>query len=144
MPEKKDEGLKLLKDIRHISHRIEELQEDIDRTYSMLTSTTIKPKDVDVQTSSDPDPLATKMSSIIEYKEQLLEFQSELCRKKKIVLSIIKSMELEEQRMLTIRYIEGLTIEKVAEALNRSSYYHTWELLNKAEEHFCQIYSENY
>ena len=53
MADKQDEGLKLLKEIRSINRMIDELQMQIDEIYSMLTSTTVKPKEVNVQSSGD-------------------------------------------------------------------------------------------
>lgn len=144
MADKQDEGLKLLKEIRHITHMIEELQEELDKTYSMLTSTTVKPKEINIQTSGDPDPLATKMATILEYQEQIQTYQANLCEKKKKVISILQLMDIEEQRMLNIRYLKGATIEQVMNEMHRSSYYHMWEALHKAEDHFCNIYAEKY
>ena len=144
MADKKDEGLRLLKDIRHIEHLIETLQEDIERTYSMLTSTTVKPKEMNVQSSGDNDPMSTKIINVLEYKEKLENYIDDLCKKKEKVLDVLKQMDSEQQIMLTLRYIEGKTIEEVSEELNRSSYYHTWEVLHKAEEQFCEIYASGY
>lgn len=143
MADKKDEGLRLLKDIRHIEHLIETLQEDIERTYSMLTSTTVKPKEMNIQSSGDNDPMSTKIINVLEYKEKLENYIDDLCKKKEKVLDVLKQMDSEQQIMLTLRYIEGKTIEEVAEELNRSSYYHTWEVLHKAEEQFCEIYAQS-
>ena len=49
--DKQDEALKLLKDIRHINGMIMRLQEQIDEIYTALTNATVKPKEIDVQTS---------------------------------------------------------------------------------------------
>jgi len=144
MSDKKDEGLRLLKDIRRIEHLIETLTEDIERTYSMLTSTTVKPKELNVQSSGESDPMSSRIITVLEYKEKLEEHISNLCAKKNLALDILKQMDSEQQIMLTLRYIEGKTIEEVSEELNRSSYYHTWEVLHKAEEQFCEIYASGY
>jgi len=142
MADKQDEGLILLREIKSINRMIEELQEQINNVYSMLTSTTIKPKDVDVQSSGDNDPMSTRMCQILEYQEQLQLYQSELCAKKLLALKTIQQMNIERQQIIIMRYYKGLTIEEIAEALNRSSYYHTWEIVHQAEEEFCNIYSK--
>jgi len=143
MADKQDEGLKLLKEIRSINHMIEELQMQIDGIYSMLTSTTVKPKEINIMTSSDPDPMATRMCKILEYQEQLQNYQSELCAKKLLALKIIQQMNIERQQIIIMRYYKGLTIESIADELHRSSYYHTWEIVHQAEEEFCTIYSNS-
>ena len=137
---KQDEGLKLLKDIRHIEHMIEELQCEIDRTYSMLTSTTVKTKEIDVMTSTPHDPMGERMATILEYQEELQNYQKMLCEKKSIAISILRDMCYDQQVLLILKYLKGRTIEEIAEELGRKSYYHTWEVLHKAEEEFCNIY----
>lgn len=138
---RQDEGIKLLKDIKNISRLIEQLQEEIDKTYTMLTSTTVKPKEVNVQSSGSTDPMADKMIQILEYQEQIESYQLELCAKKSIAIQTMRSMEYKNQELLILRYLKGNTIEQVAEILGRGSYYRTWEALHKAEEEFCEIYS---
>lgn len=138
---KEDEGLKLLKDCRNITHQIESLQEQIDSIYSMLTSTTVKPKEVDVQTSGASDPMADNVIKMMEYQQKLENYQADLCKKKSKVIDIIVRMDVKEQQLLTIRYLKGRTIEQTAEDFDRS-YYRTWEALNKAEENFCKLFSK--
>lgn len=140
--DRQDEALKLLKDIKSINRMIEELQMQIDEIYSMLTSTTVKPKEVNVQFSGDADPLATKMCKILECQEELQKHQTELCERKSKAIKIIQQMDIDNQSIIVMRYFRGLTIEEIAEELHRSSYYHTWEVVHKAEEEFCDIYSK--
>lgn len=140
--DRQDEALKLLKDIKSINRMIEELQMQIDEIYSMLTSTTVKPKEVNVQSSGDADPLATKMCKILECQEELQKHQTELCERKSKAIKIIQQMDIDNQSIIVMRYFRGLTIEEIAEELHRSSYYHTWEVVHKAEEEFCDIYSK--
>lgn len=139
---KQDEAIKLLKDIRHISHIIEVAEEEISRLYTALTSTTIKPKEVDVQTSINLDPLGDKMAKIIEYQENLKRYHFELLTKKGIALDILKTMDAEEQEILLLRYFKGLTVEATAEELNMS-YFGAWKKLNRVEEQFCELYAKN-
>lgn len=139
MGEHKNEALELLKSIRRITEMIEELQEEIARIYAMLTSTTVKAKTVDVQTSLPEDPMGTRVAEIIEYQEQLENYQKELCNKKCQVLITLKNLDVEEQRVLLLRYFKVMSIEKVAEEMEWS-YYWTWQKLHKAEESFCEHY----
>lgn len=143
MNNKKDEGLKLLKSIRTITHLIEETQEQIERTRAVMLSTTQKVKSVNVQTSTPADPMADTMIKILEYEETVQKYLGELCEKKKLVINVLLQMSVESQELLTIRYLKGRTIEQTAEEVNRSSYFHTWEALHKAEEEFCNIYEKS-
>ena len=138
---RQDEAIKLLKDIRHIYHIIEIAEEEISRLYTALTSTTIKPKEVDVQTSINPDPLGDKMAKIIEYQEKLKQYNMELLEKKGTALDILKQMTAEEQEVLLLRYFKGLSVEATAEELDMS-YFGAWKKLNRVEEHFCEIYAK--
>ena len=101
--DRQDEALKLLKDIRHINHLIEQLQEDIDKIYTSLTNTTIKPKEIDVQVSLPSDPMADKIAQAVEYQNLLQEYQAELIKKKTIALNIIKQMDIDKQQLLLLR-----------------------------------------
>lgn len=137
--DKQSEGLRMLKDIKNLNHYIEELQEQIDNIYTILTSTTVKPKDINIMTSSDPDPMSTRMAKILEYQEKLQEYQTELCARKVIVLELIRSMDIEEQRVLCLRYLQGYSVEYIGELIGYT-YRWTWEKLHKAEEHFIELY----
>ena len=138
---KQDEAIKLLKDIRHISHLIEIAEEEISKLYTALTSTTIKPKEINIQTSGNIDPLGDKMARIIEYQEKVAQYHIELLSKKEKALDILKRMDAEEQEILLLRYFKGLTVERTAEELNMS-YYGTWKKINRVEENFCEIYAQ--
>ena len=138
---KQDEAIKLLKDIRHISHLIDIAEEEISKLYTALTSTTIKPKEIDIQTSGNIDPLGDKMARIIEYQEKVAQYHIELLSKKEKALDILKRMDAEEQEILLLRYFKGLTVERTAEELNMS-YYGTWKKINRVEENFCEIYAQ--
>lgn len=139
--DKQDEALMLLKNIRHITRIIEELQMQIDATYSMLTNTTVKQKQVDVQTSLPSDPMADKIISLIEYQETLQEYQMQLIGKKDLALGIIRQMDIEKQRVLLLRYFRNYSIEEVGEKVGYT-YRWAWEKIHQAEEDFISIYEK--
>lgn len=141
MADKQDEGLKLLKEIRSINHMIEELQMQIDEIYGMLTSTTVKPKEMNVQTSGDNDPMASKMCKIIEFQEQLQTYQSELCEKKLTALKIIQNMNIDNQRIIILRYFKGYSIEDIGYKINYS-YRWAWDKIHEAEKEFLEIFEK--
>jgi len=139
--DRQDEALKLLKDIRHINHLIEQLQEDIDKIYTSLTNVTIKPKEIDVQSSLPADPMADKVAQVVEYQAQLQDYQDELIKRKTIALNIIKQMEIDKQQLLLLRYFKGYSVEEVG---NKSGYTYrwAWEKIHQAEEDFISIYEK--
>lgn len=139
--DKQDEALKLLKDIRHINHVIEQLQEDIDRIYTSLTNTTIKPKEIDVQVSLPADPMADKIAQAVEYQDKLQKYQDDLIKRKNIALNIIRQMEIEEQQLLLLRYFKGYSVEDVGSKVGYT-YRWAWEKIHKAEESFITLYEK--
>lgn len=139
--DKQEEGLKLLREIKHINMMIEKLQEQIDEIYTILTSTTVKPKDVNVQTSGASDPMADRMIKILEYQEDIQNYQFKLIEKKKIALSVIKQMEIESQQVVVLKYFNGMTIEQIAEHIGYTSRW-AWEKVHDAEREFITIYEK--
>lgn len=138
--DKQDEALKLLKDIKNISHLIEQLQEQIEVTYTELTNTTVKPKEINVQVSLPSDPMAEKVVQLVEYQNELQEQQAELIAKKNTAIRVVKRLEIEEQQLLLYRYFKGLTIEQVADKMGFASYHWTWEKIHRAETSFIENY----
>ena len=141
MKSKRDEAIKLLKDIRSMIHNCILLEEEMSKLYASLTSTTIRIKEVGVQSSGAKDPLGDKMAEVIEYQTKLKDYQVELYTKKSRALDVIKTMNAEEQGLMMLRYFKGHSIEKVAN-LFEMSYFGMWKKLNKIEEKFCEKYEE--
>lgn len=139
--DKQDEALKLLKEIRHINHMIEQLQEQIDEIYTNLTNTTVKPKDIDVQTSLPTDPMADKVIKAVEYQKQLQEYQSNLIERKNTAIAIIKQMRIDNQQLLLLRYFKGYSVEEVGQKTGYT-YRWAWEKIHDAEEEFITIYEK--
>lgn len=132
-------GLELLKSIKDITTIINNMEEEVVRLYSRVTSTTIKPKEVDVQTSLPQDKMGDSIADIVEYQSQLDEYVKQLCKKKTKALNVIKCMEASEQSLILLRYFKVMTLEKIAEELDLS-YYWTWKRMQKAEESFCNFF----
>lgn len=139
--DRQDEALKLLKEIRHINHLIEQLQEDIDRILTALTNTTIKPKEVDVQTSLPPDPMADKVALMVEYEEALEKHQKDLIERKNIAINTIRQMDVESQQYIMLKYMKNKTIDQIADIVGYGS-RQTWENIHRAEQQFIEIYSK--
>ena len=139
--DKGSEGLKLLKDVKHITYQIEVLQEQIDEVYTQLTKTTVKPKEINVTTSTPADPMADRIITMLEYQKQIEEYQVELYKKKVKVITLLKSMEIEEQRILILRYFKSCTVEDIADKIGYT-YRWAWEKLHQAESNFIDLYSK--
>ena len=139
--DKQDEALRLLKDIKHINHLIEKLQEQIDEIYTALTNATVKAKEVDVQTSLPADPMADNVIKIVEYERQLEEYQKELIDRKNIALGIIRQLSIDDQQYIVLKYMSNKTIEEIGQIVGYA-YRQTWENIHKAEQQFINIYSQ--
>lgn len=140
--DRSDEGLKLLKNIKHINILIEKLQEDIDNIYTSLTNTTIRAKEVDVQTSLPADPMADKIAQAVEYQTLIENYQHELIELKTVALDIIKQMEIKDQQYLILKYFNRKTIDEIGEIVGYA-YRQTWENIHSAEQQFIEIYNKS-
>ena len=139
--DRQDEALNLLKDIRHINYLIDRLQEQIDSIYTSLTNATVKPKEIDVQTSLPSDPMADKIIKIVEYEKQLEDYQKELIERKNIALGIIRQLSIDSQQYIILKYMSNKTIDQIANIVGYGS-RQTWENIHKAEQQFIDIYSQ--
>lgn len=140
--DRQDEALKLLKDIGHINHLIEQLQEDIDRIYTSLTSTTIKPKEIDIMTSLPADPMADKIAQVVEYQSNIEEYQHELIELKTKALKTIRQMEIKDQQYIILKYFNHKTIDQIGEIVGYA-FRQTWENIHHAEQQFIEIYNNS-
>lgn len=140
--DRSDEGLKLLKNIKHINILIENLQEDIDNIYTSLTNTTIRAKEVDVQTSLPADPMADKIAQVVEYQTLIENYQHELIKLRTVALDIIKQMEIKDQQYLILKYFNRKTIDEIGEIVGYA-YRQTWENIHSAEQQFIEIYNKS-
>lgn len=140
--DKQDEALRLLKDIKHINHLIEKLQEQIDEIYTALTNATVKAKEIDVQTSLPSDPMADKVIQAVEYERQLEDYQKELIDRKNIALGIIRQLSIDDQQYIVLKYMSNKTIEEIGQIVGYA-YRQTWENIHRAEQQFIDLYSQN-
>ena len=139
--DKQDEALRLLKDIKHINYLIEKLQEQIDEIYTALTNATVKPKEIDVQTSLPSDPMADRVIKVVEYEKQLEDYQKELIERKTIALSILRKLDIDNQQYIILKYFSNKTIDQIGEIVGYA-YRQTWENIHRAELQFIENYSQ--
>lgn len=140
--DRQEEALKLLKDIKHINHLIEEIQANIDVISTKLTSTTIKVKDVQVQTSLPTDPMAEQVVQLIEMQKELEEHQLSLIAKKRDALNTVKKMSLKNQQYIMLKYFSCKTIEEIGGVVGYA-YRQTWDNIHEAEKEFIELYEKS-
>ena len=137
--DKQYEALKLLKDIRHINKQIDLLIDDIEVAYTRLTSTTVKPKDMNIQTSLPADPMADKIIELVEHQRQLDSYQRNLLDKREIFFMILEKTHAESQVYLTLRYLQGKSVEDIGNEQGYG-YRRAWDKLHDAEVDFIENY----
>lgn len=142
MDDRQSEGLKLLKNIRTINRQIEQLQELIDSVYTSLTNATVKPKEIQVQTSLPADPMADKVATVVEYQKTLEVYQQQLVGQRMIAIRIIQQMTIDNQHIILLRYFKGWSIEAIGDNVGYT-YRWAWEKIHEAEEEFIRIYEKS-
>lgn len=140
--DRQDEALRLLKNIKHLNNIIEQLQEDIDRIYTSLTNATIKPKEINVQTSLPADPMADKIAQAVEYQSAIEDYQHDLIELKTRALTVIKQMEIKDQQYIILKYFNNKTIDQIGEIVGYA-YRQTWENIHHAEQQFITVYNNS-
>lgn len=137
--DKQEEGLKLLRDITHINSMIAELQQQIEMVYTVLTSTTSKPKDVNVQSSGSMDPMGDRVIIALKYQSELIEYQHELIERKNKIMEVIDNLSYENQEYIMYKYINCLTLEEIADKKHYTSRW-IWDKIRAAEIEFIEQY----
>lgn len=82
-----------LSQIERIDHAIANKLEEIKRLSDMATSISISPKEVDVQSSGNPDKMGSAVSKIVDLQNEIQTLVDELVDKRRIIISQIDSME---------------------------------------------------
>lgn len=137
--DKQDEALKLLKDIRHITRQIELVAEEIEQSYTRLTNTTVKAKEIDVQASLPSDPMADGVIQLVEYQKQLDEYRKDLIEKRSIFFGVMGNISAESQVYLTLRYLQNKSVEEIGDDQGYG-YRRSWDKLHEAETEFIEQY----
>jgi len=114
-------GKEFLKQIRDINITIISLQLEIERINTMLTSTTIRPKEVDVQTSGQSDPMADKVIKKVEYEDKLKEMLGRQMDIKEQALKLIDSLDRQEDKsFLMLRYLNCMSYKQIMDKTEMS------------------------
>ena len=133
-------GKEFLKQIRDINITIISLQLEIERINTMLTSTTIRPKEVDVQTSTPADPMAERIIEKVEYEEKIKRLILEQFDIKSQALDMMSELDAKYKNILLLRYVNCKSIKEIMDVYNLGRAA-ICKRLNEAENEFDTIYS---
>ena len=118
--------------------------EQINSLRSTLTSISVGANDVRVQSSSDPDKMASMVANILDREAELEADMKEYLTKQRLIASQIDSLEnVTHRNILNDKYIVGLTFEKIAVAMERS-WRHVVRVHGRALAEFEKKFGENY
>lgn len=133
---------KFLLEIRSQKNYIQSLQEEAELLWSMATSITTKPKEVNVQSSGGSDNADTVVK-IVEMNQKIEDTICEYVKRKEKALSIIN--EIDDLRVRTVMikyYLQNKTFEQIAEE-TEFSYRWVFELNDRGLEEFSEKFEKN-
>jgi hypothetical protein len=113
---------------------------DIEKMRTMVTSTSVSQKDVNVQTSTDKDKLGSIVTKIVQLEKETDEL---IDKRFDIVRKIEKMPNLNEYDVLIQKYVLKKQIKEL-ELDNASTYKQKLRFLKKAEKSFEELYGKEY
>lgn len=113
---------------------------DIEKMRTMVTSTSVSQKDVNVQTSTDKDKLGSIVTKIVQLEKETDEL---IDKRFGIVRKIEKMPNLNEYDVLIQKYVLKKQIKEL-ELDNASTYKQKLRFLKKAEKSFEELYGKEY
>lgn len=138
--EKTTRGREHLEQMRGLDNYIKQLNMQIEQEESLLTDISVHYKDVSVQTSGAKDLMSEKIPEIVELQNQLEAYVKELEGKKLLTLRLLKQMkDRRHSQLLMLYYMQNKTLEKTAEAMDKS-YTWTWEEMQEAIQEFERLF----
>lgn len=109
------EAKKFFKSIREAQRELRSLEEEKDRLFTMLTRTTSRPKDVNVQSSPSGDKMTEITQKLIELDEIIKKQVNKILEKQIFAEKIICRLDKMEYRaVLRWYYVENLKWHEVA------------------------------
>ena len=113
---------------------------DIEKMRTMVTSTSVSQKDVNVQTSTDKDKLGSIVTKIVQLEKETDEL---IDKRFDIVRKIEKMPNLNEYDVLIQKYVLKKQIKEL-ELDNASTYKQKLRFLKKAEKSYEELYGKEY
>ena len=109
---------RFLRGYRALLVRRDSLIREIERRRESATGTTVRLKEINVQSGGASDRMAEDVARIVDDEASLGDALQEIARKLKEILMAIESVPDEMQKtVLTLRYIEGLDWLPIAERI---------------------------
>ena len=84
---------KYLSQINRCDHVIKNKMSEIQKLSNMATSISVSPKEVDVQSSGDPDKMGSAVAKIADLQNEIKELVCEFVDKRRVIIGQIDSME---------------------------------------------------
>lgn len=109
-----------LKSIRRIDNLIDSYQEEADRLYAKLTSTTVHQKEVNVQSSRE-DTMPENIERLIQLRNKVNDMVDRYVDMKEFAFETIEQIEHIDTRYVIVEYyMHGRNLEDIAEDLDRT------------------------
>lgn len=134
-------GVEFLEQIRLINDVIKGLRREIENINTLLTNTTIKPKEIDVQTSLPSDPMADNIIKKLEYEDKIRTQINKQIKIKTEALALIDRMSPEDKGVLIFKYINCMRIKEIAEEMDIGVTL-VKSRLKEARKHFNELYDQ--
>ena len=133
-------------------NQIQEMKGLIDDKYKQINEmrdemtrvSAVRIKDINVQGSGDPDPMASSVAALVDRERELnalIENYIQLQRVLSAQIDAIKKTKLRE--VLQCRYIHGMTFESTATSINKS-WRQTIRIHGSALQEFERKYGKIY
>ena len=104
-----------------LDQKIENKQLQLDSLYALAQSVTIQPKEVDVQTSGDPDKLGSTVAKIVDLQDELNRDIDRYVDMKLEAIRLLNRMESPKYANILIRrYINYEEWQEIADVLGIS------------------------
>ena len=137
---------KYLSQINRCDHVIKNKMSEIQKLSNMATSISVSPKEVDVQSSGDPDKMGSAVAKIADLQNEIQELVCEFVDKRRVIIGQIDSMEnTDVYIVLYAHYVDNKDWNLISVEMGYS-YRNIMKLRKRAlqefERRYGQLYSE--
>jgi hypothetical protein len=117
--EQEKKAKRFFQSVRNSYKELECLKEQRNKLFSMLTSTSIKPKEVDVMTSGSGDKMSEVVPAMIELDEKINTQITSIIEKQLKAEKVIQQIDnMKYRETLRWYYVQNLRWEEVAQRMN--------------------------
>lgn len=135
---------KYLSQINRCDHVIKNKMAEIQKLSNMATSISISPKEVDVQSSGNPDKMGSAVAKIADLQNEIKELVCEFVEKRRVIIGQIDSMEnTDVYIVLYAHYVDNKDWNLISVEMGYS-YRNIMRLKKRALQEFEKRYGEIY